>query len=482
MAFVTGPNGESVLPIKIDRKAAEIDPSRLLPVTSSALGEVIHYAQGASPSLARAAASSSWKAFQKWKTTPYAERRDLIMRAADILDSRSQTFAAYQIRETSSSEDWAKFNTKFTVQAMREIASNVSNAMNGDLPPTDAICLVYREPIGPILTISPWNASVILSARALTAAIASGCTVVFKISELSPRVHHTLVEVFEEAGVPVGVINVIAASREESAAVTEALISHPAIRKIQFTGSAAVGKMIGQVASKYLKPVFMELGGKNVAIVLKDANLQKAAKLCIDGAMLHHGQICMSTDKIIVMKEIEEEFTKELTAYVQRNWAKGAGFSVSQGHAQRAHDLVESAINAGASYVIGDNTWLRNSKASLTPTVITGVQQSDEIYSEEVFGPSATLCVVEDEAAAVRLANDTTYGLSASVHSRDILAALDVAKQIECAQVHIGAMTEYEEPLTPMGGMKGSGWGRNNSKYALREFLVEKTITIHDSR
>lgn len=125
-------------------------------------------------------------------------------------------------------------------------------------------------------------------------------------------------------------------------AVTEALLSHPAIRKVRFTGSAAVGKMIGEVASKLLKPGFVELGGKNVAIVLKDVNLQRAPKLCVDGAMLHHGQVCMSTDKIIVMKEIAEKFTKELRACVQTSWAKGAGFSISKGHAKRAHDLVMS--------------------------------------------------------------------------------------------------------------------------------------------
>jgi len=483
MPLVKNSKGESIVPLWINGQAAPNDSSRLISVYSASQGKEVYIAQSATPQQAREAASSAYDAFLDWKKTAYTHRRDLLLRVADIYERRTEELVRYQCEETSCLERWARFNISLACNSLREIAANISAACTGELPPSETpgvILMVNKEPVGPVLAICPWNASIVLSTRAIAAPLGAGCTVVFKASELCPRTHHAIVEVFEEAGLPAGCLNQLQARREDGPAVTEALISDKAIRKVEFIGSANVGKIIGQLASKYLKPVLMELGGKSPALVLKDADLQQAAKLCAMGAMLHHGQICMSTDRVIVVREVAEEFSKHLKEEVLQNYSQGAGSAVSKSIAEHAHVLLEEAKNNGASYLVGSNKWVGDSGASLEPTIITNVKPEDRVVDEETFGPSATLYIVENEEEAIKVANSTVYGLNAAVHSKDVLAALRVAKQLDFGQVHIGTITEYDQANAPIGGVKGSGWGRNNGKYGLREFLVEKTISIHD--
>lgn len=482
MYFIKGPNGEDVIPVKIGGECEPLDTTKLIEVVSAAQEKVVHYAQSATSAQASRAADAAYAAYLKWRNSKYTTRRDLLLRTADIIESRRSRFVETQTLETSCPESWAHFNVTLLANCLREIGSNISYATTGDLPPVEtdnAVGLVFREPVGPVLAISPWNASMILSGRALAGPIGAGCSVVLKASELSPLVHHYVVEAFEDAGMPKGLISVLQAARQDSPAITETLIAHPAIRKIEFTGSASVGKIIGQLGSKYLKPVLMELGGKAPAVVLPDANLKHAAATIVDGAMMHHGQICMSTDRIIVLKEVSDALVEEIRAYIKANYANGAGHSVTRAQAERAHTLLHNAQKAGAKFVIGDAS-LDETRSSLTPTIITNVDPSDALFKEELFTAASILITVDTEDEAVRVANDTEYGLNAAVHSSSVFNGLRVARQIEAGQVHINTITEYDEATMPIGGTKGSGWGRNNGKYALREFLVEKTITIHD--
>ncbi len=485
MPMIESSKGEPIVPLWIDGKPTSLDSSRLINVYSASLKKNVYVAQSVTPELAREAASSAYDAFLDWKKTTHTHRRDLLLRVAEIYERRTEELVKYQREETSCEESWARFNIRLACTSLREIASSISAECTGELPPSEVpgvLLMVNKEPVGPILAICPWNASMVLSTRAIAAPIGAGCTVVFKASELCPRTHHAIVEAYNEAGLPPGCLNQLQARREDSAVVTEALISHRAIRKVEFIGSANVGKIIGQVASRYLKPVLMELGGKATALVLKDADLRQAAKLCALGAFLHHGQICMSTDRFIVVREVADEFSKHLKDEITKSWSHSeAGHAVSKGIAEHAHVLIQEATKNGASYIYGSNEWDGDTGASLKPTIITNVKPDDRIYDEETFGPSATLYVVENEDEAVKLANVTSYGLNAAVHSKDIFAALRVAKQLEFGQVHIGTITEYDEANTPIGGVKGSGWGRNNGKYGLREFLVEKTISVHDT-
>lgn len=286
-------NERQVVPVWINGAAYPTDETRFIEVTSAAQAKVVHLAQGASDDAARAAADAAWTAFESWRHAKHNVRRDLLLKVANIYEARADELAKIQVDETSCSESYARFNIKLAADLLRDFAGSIVEAMTGETPPmlADGYAMVFKQPVGPVLIIPPWNSALILSTRGVAAVIAAGCTVVLKASEACPRTHNMIVDIFEEAGLPEGCINQVQADRKDAAAVTEALISHKAIRKIEFIGSAAVGSKIGQLASKWLKPVLMELGGKGPAIVLKDANLKKAAEFCAFGAFLHHGQI-----------------------------------------------------------------------------------------------------------------------------------------------------------------------------------------------
>jgi acyl-CoA reductase-like NAD-dependent aldehyde dehydrogenase len=473
---------KQVVPCLINGKPTEVDADRLIEVTSSAQGKVVGYAQSADVKIAQAAVDSAAKEFKTYSEWPYHKRRQVLLRAAEELESRVEVLTRYQIDETSCPEPWARFNIFLAAKAIREIASSITIACTGEMPPPEtgsAFCLVYKQAIGPVLSIAPWNGSIILSSRTLAAPLAAGCTIVFKASELSPRTHHGVVEAFLAAGIPPGALNQIQVRREDAVEVTESIIAHPAIRKIEFIGSAAVGRSIGQMAAKHMKPILMELGGKGPAIVLKDADLQKAAILTAQGAMLHHGLVCMSTERIIVEEAVAEEFIMRLRNVVAS--LKGdAGFAVTKAMAAKARKLMSDALENGAELLIGNNNERGDTGAALEPTIITGVKPGNPIHDLETFGPSATLYIAKDENEAVDMANDSSYGLTGAIHTRDILKGLLLAKQLDVGMVALNSMTLWEESPVPMGGVKGSGWGNNNSRYAVEEFLILKAIAVVD--
>lgn len=474
--------GFDVVPCWIKGKAIPLNSKSLIEVTSSAKGKTVHYAQAASLEDAKAAVDSAAETFKTFSEVPFNKRRELLMKAADILESRVDILAQYQMDETSCPETWARFNVVLAAKAIREIAASITVACTGQLPPPEtggAFCLVFKEPIGPVLSIAPWNGSIILSSRSLAGPLAAGCTVVFKASELSPLTHHGVVEAFLAAGIPEGALNQIQARREDASFITESIIAHPAIRKVEFIGSAAVGRVIGQLASKHLKPVLMELGGKAPAIVLKDADLTRAAMLCAQGATMHHGQVCMSTERIIVEEEVADDFINHLRDAV--GTLKGdAGFGVTKAMAKKAQSLLSDAKDQGATFIIGNNKNRGDSGAALEPTFLTGVARENPIHDLETFGPSATVYVVADEKEAIQVANDSSYGLTGAIHTKDIWKGIRLAKALEVGLVALNSMTLWEESPVPLGGVKGSGWGRNNSRYAVEEFLVQKAVAVVD--
>ncbi|KIW63506.1 hypothetical protein PV04_08505 [Phialophora macrospora] len=470
MPMIQDAEGRSVVPLWIDGKPEPLNSSNYIEVFSSVQGKVVHLAQGANESDARRAADVAWTSFLKWRRTKPEHRRDVLLKVADLYESRAAEVAHWQVEETSCSEEFAHFNIKLAVKSLREFAVSVATVLVGEIPTIeDGFGFVFREAIGPVLLIPPWNSSIILSSRGVAAALAAGCTVVMKASELCPRTHSLIIEIWEQAGLPSGCLNQIQAARKDAPAVTEALIAHPAIRKVEFIGSASVGRAIGQLASKHLKPILMELGGKSPAIVLEDANLAEAAKKVAFGAFVHQGQICFSTERIIVVKDVAEEFVQEL-----KKQRFEASFAVSRSISQHAHALVEEAHG---TFIVGDNSWLGD--ASLTPTIITGIKDGAKIRDEETFGPSATLYVVEDADEAIKLANDSAYGLSATIHTKDMLKALKMARELDYGQVHVNTPTVYDEVTLPVSGVKGSGWGNQNGTYGLREYLYDKTVTLH---
>jgi acyl-CoA reductase-like NAD-dependent aldehyde dehydrogenase len=324
----------------------------------------------------------------------------------------------------------------------------------------DSMGFIFREALGPILLIAPWNAAIILAGRSLASIIGAGCSVVFKASELSPKTHHMLVEAFIEASVPSGVINVIQTSRENALAVTETLIAHRAIRKIEFIGSAGVGSKIAEVAGKYLKPVLMEMGDKAAAIVLEDANLEEAAATCIFGgkvlswpdisligtvaehilAYMHHGQICFSTERIIIMKSIADDFIKLLKTKAE---SFDVGLPVTAAMSKGAHDKLLDAQSKGAKFLLGGPQ--HSEKNALVPTIVTDITKEMTMWNEETFGPSVAVFIVDTDEDAIELVNDTPYGFSTSIHTTNLTRALNISKELDVGQVQVNANTVYGE-------------------------------------
>ncbi|KAJ9645509.1 hypothetical protein H2204_001089 [Knufia peltigerae] len=464
------------VPLWIDNHP--VTTSNKFEVRNSTTQKVVWTASGADVDLAKKAVDSASKAFPAWAQTHPTERRRILFKAAEIFRLRKDEIIDVMVQETNCTREWATgINLNFGTALLEELGCMATSCATGSLPTTesrDRLALVYKEPYGVVLGIAPWNAAFILAIRAVATPILCGNTAVLKASELSPRTHHFIGEIFQEAGLPAGVLNIVHHSREKAAEVIEAMIAHPSVRKINFTGSTAVGKIIAKTAGLHLKPVLMELGGKSSCIVLEDADLTKAAKAIVLGAFLNHGQVCMGTERVIVLRSVAEDFRRLLVKEAQ---SFPAGKAVTVSGAQKTESLIVSAVRQGAHLEFGTPNV---TVAALQPTIVSGVTKEMDLFYNETFGPTVTLLVVDTVDEAISQANDTAYGLSASIFSRDVPKAVRCARRIETGACHINAMTIHDEPWLPHGGSKESGFGRFNGQWGLDEFLQTKTITITD--
>ncbi|OAG45499.1 hypothetical protein AYO21_00135 [Fonsecaea monophora] len=474
-------NGQHMdnVPLWIDNKP--VQSGTTFSVINSTSQKTVWTASSASVELAQAAVESASKAFQPWAHTHPTERRRIFFKAAELFRSRRDEIIDIMVQETNCSRQWAAgINMHMGVEFLEELASLATssctalNPASSQLTTKGRLALVFKVPYGVVLGIAPWNAPFILAIRAVATPIICGNTAVLKASELSPKTHNIIGQVFRDAGLPPGVLNIVQHCREDAAEVINAMIAHPAVRKINFTGSTAVGRIIAQQAGRYLKPVLLELGGKASCIVLEDADLIKAAKAVVMGGFLHHGQICMATERVIVMRRVSEEFLKILRTEAE---AFVAGNAVSTDGAKRTESLVEAAVEQGAHLEFGHAARLN---ASLRPTILSGVTKDMALFYTESFGPTISLTIVDTVDEAVSLANDSEYGLSASIFSQNIPKALRCAKRIETGACHINAMTIHDEPFLPHGGAKESGFGRFGGQWGMDEFLQVRTITILD--
>jgi len=261
-----------------------------------------------------------------------------------------------------------------------------------------------------------------------------------------------IVDIYREAGLDQypGAINSLSVSRQDAAEVTEKLIAHPYIRKIEFIGSPAVGRIIGATAAKYLKPCLMELGGKCPAIVFDDANLQQAATLCAKGAFLHHGQICFSTERIIVQRKVADKFQELLIEVAE---STGGGTAVHSGIASHAYDVLEDAKQKGCKFIHGGVDYEGEGKKAVKPALVQvdpkTAPEDLRIVDEETFGPSASVYIVDTDEEAIAVANKSAFGLNATVHTTNLERGLKAAREIECGQVHINSITVYTSRECP---------------------------------
>ncbi|HVO46403.1 MAG TPA: aldehyde dehydrogenase, partial [Steroidobacteraceae bacterium] len=453
--------------------------NRLNPIS----GDVATRAAAASVQDARAAADAAAAAFPNWSALGPSERRARLNEAAQLLEARSAQFAAILTTETGATAGWGHFNVHLAANMLREAAA-LTTQIGGEVVPSDvpgSLAMAIRQPVGVVLGIAPWNAPVILGVRAIAVPLACGNTVILKASEVCPATHRLIGTVLNEAGLGEGVVNVITHDAKDAEAVAEALVSHPAVKRVNFTGSTRVGRIIALLAAKYLKPVLLELGGKAPLIVLEDADLDAAVDATVFGAYANSGQICMSTERVIVDEKVADEFAaklaKRVAALPTGDPRKGdfvLGSVVGKPTVERVQRLVNDAVAQGAKLLCGG----QSDGTIMQGIVVDRVTPEMALFREESFGPQVSITRVKSADEAVRLANDTEYGLSAALFTRDIARALELARRIETGICHINGPTVHDEAQMPFGGVKASGYGRFGGRAGINEFTELRWITV----
>jgi aldehyde dehydrogenase (NAD+) len=449
------------------------------PATNEAWAEI---PDGTREDAARAIAAAA-AAQADWAALPHAQRAGYLLKAADILEKRQQEFADALIDEGGSWIGKGMFESGYVPGLLRAAAAAVYQ-MTGEILPSDhgKISMVVRQPLGVVSVISPWNFPLLLSTRGLAFALAVGNTVVLKPSEETPVAGGLLIaELFAEAELPPGVFNVVTCSRDNVAEVGDELIVNPQIGGISFTGSTAVGRQVASKAGLMLKKACVELGGKDSLIVLADADMDLALNAASFGSFMHQGQICMSVEKIIVDESIAAEFTERFVAKVKtlnvgdpREMPNVIGPIINQRQLDKIHGQVTDAVEQGAELLTGGTY----EGLFYQPTVLTGITPGMSIYREETFGPVAPIITVKGEDEAVAVANDTEYGLSAGIITRDEEKGLDIAHRLQTGMAHVNDSSVNDEPHVPFGGMKNSGIGRHGGKASVETFTELRWLTL----
>lgn len=433
-----------------------------------------------------AAVEAAAKAFPVWSALPPGEKRNRLLKAADLLAARAPEFIRLGIEEMGSSAAWYGFNVHLSANMLRDAAGMVTQ-IQGSVIPSDVpgrLAMAVRAPAGVVLSMSPWNAPVILATRAIAMPLACGNTVVLKASENCPAVHELLVKTLHEAGLGDGVVNLVTHSAADAPEVVQTLIAHPAVRRVNFTGSTHVGKIIAKQCAEHLKPVVLELGGKAPVIVCEDADLDEAANAITFGAFFNQGQICMSTERLLVNEQVADALIERLKVKIDGLVTGDPNGQVHIAHvesrraAERIMQLVDDAERQGAQAITG----YRVEGTAISPILLDGITPAMKLYTEESFGPVCTLERVKDDEEAIRKANESAFGLSAAVFSRDIPRAMAIAGRIESGICHINGATVNDEAPMPFGGMKDSGYGRFGSNASIDAFTELRWITIQQSK
>ncbi|KAA8908501.1 hypothetical protein TRICI_004763 [Trichomonascus ciferrii] len=415
------------------------------------------------------AADGLEEAMRVWRKTTDEEKSGIFSRAADILEDRKTQAFDQMNKEAGVERPMADFVFGGAVGILRDLAVRLSKGQEPVMIELGGRhqTMVVREPIGGVLAMSPWNAPPILAMRSVAYPLAAGCPVIFKTNEIAPGSQYATISCLLDAGLPAGMLNVINSTREQTPKVVEALLSHKNIRKVNFTGSSAVGSKIAQLAAKHLKTVTLELGGKGAVIVDEDADIPKAVAAVLDGAWKNAGQICMSTERVFVHERVYSKFVELL---------KNTEFSLNQAqplvnHGVNAEKLIQQALDSGAQILY------HQPGEQIDRIILEKVDETMDLYSQESFGPVAYVVPVKTTSEAIDLANASEYGLSCAIWSSNPTSAIAIARQLECGSVHINGNTVFDHPAVPHGGCKSSGWGRFNSQWGIDEFTFVKSIT-----
>lgn len=429
------------------------------------------------------AINAAQAAFPEWSQRPFQERAKALLRVAEVWERRKDDFINAVMYEGGGWYGKGVFEAGFVAEIFRTSASLCYQATGEVLPSEHGkVSMATRWPLGVVGVISPWNMPGILTSRGYAAALAAGNCVVLKPSEDTPYaggLYHA--EVLEEAGIPPGVFNVVTCSRDSVAEVGDALIEHPLVKGISFTGSTPVGRHIAAKCGAYLKKCCVELGGKDSMIVLEDADLDRAAEAANFGSFMHQGQVCMSTEKLLVHESVYEPFMEKFLARAAKlktghvnDKGNTIGPLVNTRQAHRVKALIDDAVSKGAHVDLGGNAW----ENFVEPTVLSNISNAMDIWHDETFGPVVMVCPFGTEDEAIALNNDTEYGLTAAIWTADEARALGMAGRLETGMVHVNDQNINDEPQVPFGGVKASGVGRYGGRWSLDAFTELRWITL----
>ena len=460
-----------------------VDPSEPTPfdVINPANEQVIGQIMMGNADDVNKAVAAAKKAFPSFSKTSVKERLELL----------DAIMASYQNRydevvETISKEMGAPMWLSKAAQAAMGLAhlSTVRGILeNYAFETAHGTTLIRKEPVGVCGLITPWNWPINQIACKVAPALAAGCTMVLKPSEETPYTGGMIfAEIFEAAGVPPGVLNVVTCSRENVPAVGDMIIEHPLIKGISFTGSTPVGRVIAAKAGAHLKKCCVELGGKDALIVCDDADMDRATAAANFGSFMHQGQICMSVEKILVQESVFDEFLSRFAARAAK--LKVGDPSADKGHvigplindkqAGKVREQIEDAVAKGARVVIGGGVEGR----FVEPTILTGVTPDMKVYAEETFGPVVPVIPYRTDSEAIAIANDSEYGLSSGVITRDEARGLAIAGALETGMCHINCSSVNDEPHVPFGGSKSSGVGRHGGRWSTETFTETRWVTL----
>jgi benzaldehyde dehydrogenase (NAD) len=418
----------------------------------------------------------------EWANTPADQRAAVLRRAAQLLEAHADSMRNWIVRETGSIPPKADFELHMVTGILLEAAAIATQPPGMMLPSgPKRMSFARRVPHGVVGVISPFNAPLILSSRAVAPALALGNAVVLKPDPNTPVTGgFMLARLFEAAGLPAGLLHVLPGD----ASVGEALIKDPNIAMISFTGSTAAGKRVGELASRHLKRVTLELGGKNSTIVLDDADLEVAASSAAWGAYLHQGQICMATGTVLAQRKIARDLTERLVAKA-KNLPVGdpsagpcaLGPIINNRQIERIDGIVRDAIAKGAVLRAGGTY----DRLFYKPTVLEGVRPDMRVYSEEVFGPVLAVIEFDTDEEAIALSNRTEYGLSTGVITQSVERAMNFTAKLKTGIIHVNDQTVADEPWVPFGGRGASGnGGRHGGVANWEEFTQWQWVTIQD--
>lgn len=423
--------------------------------------------------------AAAYEARKEWASMPPTVRAQFIFKATQILQENTQEFVEVLTNEGGSTFGKAMFEISQTIDLLNTAAAD-SKRVLGETYHSDPtkLSMSLRKPRGTIVSFAPWNFPLILAMYKVAYALATGNTVVLKPSSETPISGIKIAELFDKAGVPAGVMNVITGPGD---VLGDALIDDKRCSFVAITGETNTCRHVAQRAAANLKEYYLEMGGKNPLIIMDDADIDYAVKVAAFSAYLHQGEICMSVDRIIVHNAIVEEFTVKLVQLISHlpvgnpsDPQTFIGPVISDKHVMEIHEHVQDAVAKGAKLLAGGTYDGR----LYQPTLLIDVTPEMKIYYEETFGPVASIIPVNDEYEALAVANDTSYGLTAGIITNDYEKALFLAEGVEAGMVHVNDGSIDADAICPFGGVKESGQGREGGQYSINEFTEVKWLTM----